>query len=211
MKMMEDPTALSIAPGSLLHKLKETTRVVLVASNPNITQKHIRQAAITSDCLIFSFNKCRQLYKLPLKANHCFVHRYGIRKQSFFGFPHKLRIRVFKKLARDTETFLLDGDVGSIEKGNIHFIPMTRNLSLLEDYPFDDLPDRGGASTGFYMIALLMDLKAALELDFTVSLIGFTEGGGGRQWYGHAWKFERQATARLNFETIPVYPKKQAR
>lgn len=209
MKMTEGSDTLFGTSERLLHKLRNTKRVVLVASNPNITKKHIRQANITPDCLVFSFNKCRQLHKLPFKTNHCLVHRYGIKDNKFYGYPHKLRVRIFEKLTKSTETFLLDGERDSVRAEGTYHIPMIRNLPLLENYPFDTLPDRGGASSGFYMIALLMALKETLKLDFTVTLLGFTDNGGGRQWYGHAWEFERQATARLNLETIHVFPKKR--
>ncbi|WP_110643226.1 hypothetical protein [Salinicola sp. CPA57] len=196
-------------PESLIARLKATDRVVLVASNPNITRRHIRQAQITPRSLVFSFNKCRQLHKLPFDTSHYLVHRYGVRDKHYFGYPHKLRVRLFERFARDTTTLLLDGQAEPADGKHVYGIPMLGKLSLLENYPFDTLPERGGASTGFYMIALLAELKTALGLDFSMTLIGFTDGGGGRQWYGHAWAFERQMTARLNPEMIEVFPKKQ--
>lgn len=209
MKTMEALVELLGVPESLIAKLKETDRVVLVASNPNIRRGHVRQAKITPHSLVFSFNKCRQIQKLPLNASHYLVHRYGVRDKHYFGYPHKLRVRLFERFARETNTLLLDGEATPGDGKNVHHIPLPKNLSLLEGYPFETLPERGGASTGFYMIALLAELKQAMDLKFSIALIGFTDGGGGRQWSGHAWEFERRMTARLNPDMIQVFPKKR--
>lgn len=209
MKTMEETVDRLGVPESLIARLKTTDRVVLVASNPNISRRHVRQAQITPHSLVFSFNKCRQIQKLPFNASHYLVHRYGVRDKHYFGYPHKLRVRLFERFARDTSTLLLGGEAKSADGNRVHGIPLLENLSLLEGYPYETLPERGGASTGFYMIALLAELKQAMDLKFSLALVGFTDGGGGRQWSGHAWEFERRMTARLNPDMIQVFPEKR--
>ncbi|WP_189443629.1 hypothetical protein [Salinicola rhizosphaerae] len=195
-------SALDDVPESLIDKLRAVDRVVLVASNPDVSRRHVRRAGITPRSLVLSFNKCGLLYRLPWNTSHVFVHRFGIRKQRFFGYPQRWKVALFKRLARESETFLLGGEAPATTAENVHWIPMRGDLALLDGYPFDELPERGGASTGFYMIALLIEIRTALDLDFDIVLVGFSDGGGGKQWYGHAWAFEREAVARHGLRVI---------
>ncbi|WFF41108.1 hypothetical protein EVC62_06105 [Salinicola endophyticus] len=208
------PESIFETPEKLLNMLTATQRVVLVASNPNIRRRHVKSAGITPDSVVFSFNKCRQLHKLPFDTHHCLIHRYGyktengVREEEVPGYPHKLRVRLFELFAKSSAAFVLGGE-GDVGGEGVSRIPMINSLNLLKEYPFEALPERGGVSSGFYMIALLEELKRNLGLDFTIVLLGFTEGGGGRQWYGHAWDFERRMTAQLEgLEKIDVTSKK---
>lgn len=187
---------------SFISLLSKAQKIILIANNHNIKKHHIKQAKAEKHDIFVSFNKCKKIHLLKGKHHHIFVHRYSSSDQAFFGHPHKLRLKALPLLARKS-IILLGGDNKPTKQGksNTLYLPINNNLPALKGYPFTLLPDNGGASTGFYFIALLDHLKSTYKLNFQIILIGFSEDSK-NHWQGHAWDYERQWIKSPKFKKI---------
>jgi hypothetical protein len=198
---------------------RQVRRVVLVANNPDLPAEMLRDLGNGADDLLVQFNNARhEEVLLDQPCRHMRFHRIHRRLDGWafhYAFPPSTATVRAALAAPERHMFVLSGEPPLLAHCGVAvadlFFParLAPCLSLFaERTDYGDLPQYprpegvpfADPSTGFWVVAALLDLRRRLRAHglptFELVLAGFRPAVSGHFWEGHAWDYERDWLAR---------------
>jgi hypothetical protein len=188
-----DQDVIACLTPELKARLKDASRVVLVANNPAIRAIDLAALNLGSRDVVISFNTCIKADLLSPQCTHVLVHGFNGTDRFFFGLPLAPRLLERYQTAPSRFFTVLVGCVGPMSP--VPGVSLFREripLPPLWDYPVDRPGGKRyvGPSTGFNALVLFDALRAQPHYRYSMITVGFSNEAG-KLWGGHAWDYER--------------------